>query len=164
MDEIMRKSTLTFNGPLEAGLRAITVLGAAFPRSFDLQRMVAFDYLIVHTSELGGPENLHPEVPIRTPATEVRRNIVQTAIHLMMTRDLVARIVTEDSIRFCAGEMALSFLDALQSPYSLEMKSRADWIVKHLADYSDEDFDELMRRFFDQWVIEFQHIEQETFI
>ncbi|MFO1080284.1 MAG: ABC-three component system middle component 2 [Reyranellaceae bacterium] len=46
----------TFNGPLEAGVRAVSVLGAAYPRAFDLQRLVAFDYLLVHTADIGGPE------------------------------------------------------------------------------------------------------------
>jgi hypothetical protein len=78
----------------------------------------------------------------------------------MMTRDLVERVVTDKGIRFCAGEMAASFLDALQSSYVIELKRRAAWLVQHLADYDDKDFDDLMRRFFDQWVVEFQHAEQ----
>lgn len=160
MEEVMRAPALTFNGPLEAGIRAVAVLGAAYPRTFDLQRMVAFDYLLVHTSELDGPDDLHPDAPIRTPATEVRRKVVQKALHLMMTRDLVDRVVTDKGIRFCAGEMATSFLDALQSSYVIELKLRAIWLVQHLADYGDDDFDDLMRRFFDQWVVEFQHAEQ----
>ena len=160
MEEVMRSPAMTFNGPLEAGVRAVAVLGAAYPRAFDLQRMVAFDYLLVHTSELDGPEDLHPNAPIRTPATEVRRNVVQNALHLMMTRDLVERVVTDNGICFCAGEMAATFLDALQSSYVIELKRRAAWLVQHLADYDDKDFDDLMRGFFDQWVVEFQHAEQ----
>ena len=43
MDEIVagHHKPATFNGPLEAGLRAVAVLGAAHPRTFDLQRLVA---------------------------------------------------------------------------------------------------------------------------
>ena len=32
------RHALTFNGPLEAGVRVVALLGAAFPRAFDLQR------------------------------------------------------------------------------------------------------------------------------
>lgn len=152
----MRIPTVTFNGPLEAGVRAVAILGEAYPRAFDIQRLIVFDYLLVHTSELGGPSDLHPQAPIRTPATEVRRKVVQDALHLMMTRELVDRVIDDGGIRFRAGEMAASFLDALQCPYLIELKRRAEWIVHHLADYSNEDFDSLMRRFFDQWVAEFQ--------
>jgi len=160
MDEMSRGSALTFNGPLEAGVRAVAILGAAFPRSFDIQRLTAFDYLLVRTSQLGGPTDLHPATPIQTPATEVRRKVVQDAVHLMMTRDLITRSVHENGIRYCAGEAASMFLDSLQTPYLKELKERARWIVHHLAGYSDDEFDQLMRRFFDMWVVEFQDVER----
>ncbi|GAA0462694.1 ABC-three component system middle component 2 [Sphingomonas molluscorum] len=156
----MSSGNLTFNGPFEAGMRAVAILAAAFPRELDIQRLTAFDYLLVHTEMLGGPEDLHPETPISTPATQVRRSIVQDGLHLMMTRDLVARSARANGIVYQAGELAETFLDALQSPYSTKLKNRAEWLVKHLGSYEEDDFDRLMRRFFDQWVMEFQHIEQ----
>jgi hypothetical protein len=71
MDEVAGDQfSLTFNGPLEAGVRAVAVLGSAFPRGYDIQRLTAFDYLLVRTHQLGGPDDLHPTTPIRTPATE----------------------------------------------------------------------------------------------
>ncbi|MEA3004449.1 MAG: hypothetical protein QOH81_3237 [Sphingomonadales bacterium] len=160
MDEVGIGRTLTFNGPLEAGVRAVAILGAAYPRSFDLQRLVAFDYLLIRTSKLGGPTDLHPATPIQTPATEVRRKVVQDALYMMMTRDLVSRRVAAHGICYAAGEATSLFLDSLQSPYLRDLKVRAAWLVHHLADYSDDQFDELMRRFFDQWVVEFQTVEQ----
>jgi hypothetical protein len=161
MDEIVpRDQTLTFNGPLEAGIRAVAVLGAAFPRSFDAQRLTAFDYLLVRTRQLGGPDDLHPATPIQTPATEVRRKVVQDALYLMMTRDLITRRVENNGIRFAAGEAASMFLDSLRTPYLKGLKFRAGWLVHHLASYSDDEFDAMMRRFFDRWVVEFQDIER----
>ncbi len=67
MDEVARDQfSLTFNGPLEAGVRAVAVLGFAFPRAYDIQRLTAFDYLLVRTHQLGGPDDLHPATPIQT--------------------------------------------------------------------------------------------------
>ncbi len=161
MDKVAGRDTiLTFNGPLEAGVRAVAVLGAAFPRCFDIQRLTAFDYLLVRTSKLGGPEDLHPATPIQTPATEVRRKVVQDALHLMMTRDLITRLIQDDGIRYCAGEAAAMFLDSLRTPYLEGLKDRAEWLVHHLANYTDEEFDGLMHQFFNTWVMEFQHVEQ----
>jgi hypothetical protein len=161
MDEVIREQgTLTFNGPLEAGVRAVAILGAAFPRCFDVQRLTAFDYLLIHTGQIGGPEDLHPATPIQTPATDVRRKTVQDALHLMMTRDLVTRYIDGNGIRFCAGEAASMFLESLRSPYLLELKGRANWLVGHFADTTQSDFDALMRRFFNTWVVEFQDVER----
>jgi hypothetical protein len=94
------------------------------------------------------------------PATEVRRKIVQDALNLMMTRNLVSRSVDKSGIRYGAGEMAAMFMDSLQTSYLARVKDRAGWLVKHLADYEDPSFDALMRQFFDNWVIEFQNAER----
>ncbi|MEO1046376.1 MAG: ABC-three component system middle component 2 [Pseudomonadota bacterium] len=160
MDEMMAQGGLTFNGTLEAGIRAVAVLGAAFPRDFDIQRLTALDYLLVHTELLGGPADLHPEAPIKTPATDVRRRIVQDAVHLMMTRNLIERLPTDSGLRYRAGETAAMFLDALTSPYLKALKERSVWLAEHFAHYDDNAFDALMRRFFDQWVVEFQDVER----
>src|ERR1700722_11447057 len=118
MDEVAsRRPALTFNGPLEAGVRAVAILAAAFPRSFDLQRLTALDYLLVRTRQLGGPDDLHPATPIQTPATEVRRKVVHNALLLMMTRDLIVREVHPDGLRYRAGETAAPFLNSIRTPY-----------------------------------------------
>jgi len=155
-----RLHALTFNGPLEAGVRAVAILGAAFPRAFDLQRLTALDYLLVRTRQLGGPEDLHPTTPIQAPATEVRRKVVHNALLLMMTRDLIVREVYPGGLRYKAGESASPFLNSIRTPYLCALKERAFWLVDYLAPYSDTEFDTLMRRFFDNWIVEFQEVER----
>ncbi len=161
MDEVASpRRALTFNGPLEAGVRAVAILGAAFPRTFDLQRLTALDYLLVRTGQLGGPDDLHPATPIQTPATEVRRRVIYNALLLMMTRDLVVREVHPDGLRYKAGESAAPFLNSIRTPYLCALNARAIWLVDYLAGYGDSEFESLMRRFFDNWVVEFQEMEQ----
>jgi len=161
MDEAVagRRKPATFNGSLEAGLRAVAVLGAATPRSFDLQRLVAFDYLLVHTGDIDGPPSLHPPTPLQSAELLVRRKLVQGALLLMMTRELVAREFGEDGIRFRAGENAVPFLSSLDSEYLQALKARAAWLVDTLGDHSEQELRKVMRRFFDSWVEEFQAAE-----
>lgn len=155
-----RRTPATFNGPLEAGIRAVAVLALAHPSSFDLQRLIAFDYLLVHTGDVGGPDSLHPPVPLHSAELLVRRKLVEQALLLMMTRDLVQREVSADGIRYRAGENAAPFLDALQSSYLSALKRRADWLVGEFGASSEAEFRAVMRRFFDRWVEEFQIAEQ----
>ncbi|SFN99878.1 hypothetical protein SAMN05443579_101217 [Variovorax sp. PDC80] len=162
MDTIMnqeRKPT-TFNGPLEAGIRAVSILGAAYPKTYDLQRLIALDYLLVHTGDIDGPENLHPPTPMHSAELLVRRKLIEQSLLLMMTRDLVAREVTAEGIKYGAGENAATFLSSVSSSYLLALKDRASWLVKTLGDLTDEQFKGMMRRFFDKWVEEFQHVEK----
>jgi hypothetical protein len=162
MDQALDSSRkpATFNGPLEAGVRAVAVLAAAHPDSFDLQRLVALDYLLVHTGDIDGPESLHPPTPLHSAELLVRRKLVEQSLLLMMTRDLVEREMMPDGIRYRAGEGAQPFLDALQSEYIEALKYRAKWLAKRLGSLSDADFRNVMRRFFEQWVEEFQNVER----
>ncbi|AXQ31058.1 threonine transporter [Solimonas sp. K1W22B-7] len=162
MDTIMSqgRKPVTFNGPLEAGIRAVAILGAAYPQSYDLQRLVAFDYLLVHTADVGGPDNLHPPTPIQSAELLVRRKIVEQALLLMMTRDLVEREVTSEGIKYLAGENAATLLSTVSSHYLLALKDRASWLVEVLGKHTDDEFRGVMHRFFDKWVEEFQQVEQ----
>jgi hypothetical protein len=154
------RKPITFNGPLEAGIRAISILGAAYPRTYDLQRLVAFDYLLVHTGEIDGPDNLHPPTPLHSAELLVRRKLVEQSLLLMMTRALVEREITAEGIKYGAGENAATFLSSVSTSYLLALKDRAAWLVGTLGDLTDEQFQSGMRRFFDKWVAEFQQVEQ----
>jgi hypothetical protein len=158
MDEVVvnRRKPATFNGPLEAGLRAVALLGAAYPRYFDLQKLIAFDYLLVHTGDIGGPESLHPPAPLQSAELLVRRKLVEQALLLMMTRNLVEREVSPDGIRYRGGDNAAPFLSMLESDYLIALRERAAWLVDVLGDRSKQEFRDIMRRFFDRWVEEFQ--------
>lgn len=162
MDQEVRrkKKPVTFNGPLEAGIRAVSVLGAAYPRSFDLHRLVAFDYLLVHTGDIGGPDSLHPSAPLQSAELLVRRKLVEQGLLLMMTRELVQRELSSDGIRYRAGENAVPFLSALESLYLTGLKQRAGWLAETFADRPDQEFRNTMRQFFDHWVEEFQTAER----
>jgi hypothetical protein len=150
----------TFNGLLEAGVRAVAILGAAFPLELDLQRLVAFDYLLVHTGDIGGPDSLHPPVPFQSAALMVRRKIVENALLLMMTRDLVRREATDRGFLYQAGENATVFLSSLESDYLVALKERAEWLVSALGKMSELEFRQVTHRFFDKWVEEFQAAEK----
>jgi hypothetical protein len=161
MDKIdPARKPVTFNGPLEAGMRLVALLGAAYPSAFDLQRLVAFDYLLVHTGDIGGPSSLHPPVRLQSAQLLVRRQLVEQALLLMMTRELVEREINAEGILYSAGENAAPFLASLESPYLAALKERATWLASTFSKHTEQQFRGVMRRFVDQWVEEFQTAER----
>src|SRR5258706_12922629 len=90
----------------------------------------------------------------------VRRKLVEQSLLLMMTRNLVRREITPEGIKYSAGENVATFMAAMSSPYMRELKSRAEWLVNTLGSCTDVEFKTIVRRFFDQWVEEFQHVER----
>jgi hypothetical protein len=123
--------------------------------------LIAYDHLLVHTGDLpDGPESLHPPAPMRTAELLVRRGLIERALLLMMTRDLICREADETGFRYKAGENAALFFSIIQSGYIVALRDRADWLVGRLGDLPDSEFRALIRRHFDDWVEEFQVPEQ----
>ena len=147
-----------FNSPLETGLRSLAILEAAFPNCYDLQRLVEMDYLVVHSSDVGGPASLHAPLPLRAGELLVRRQLIERGLLLMMSKGLIERRTASDGIEYVAGDTASPYLASLTAPYTLQLRERARWLVDNLASFTTEEIRGLIRRFFEHWTSEFEAV------
>jgi hypothetical protein len=151
--------TTPLNGPLEVAVRVLMVLVEAFPEHLDLNRLVLLDHGLLHSADLGGPESLHPPVPIRAGELGIKRELVQGGLEVL-TRSGLARMETRlDGIRFWASENAEGFVRLLETEYARALSSRASWVVTHFADLSDEAMREAMRTVSGHWAEEFARVQ-----
>ena len=145
-----------FNGPVEMGLRALSVLTAAFPAAYTLQRLVVFDYFLVHSDDIeGGPEGLHPQTPYRGGEILVRRGVLQDGLTLYESRGLIERLYKDGGIFFAATDKSADFLDTLSTEYLKGLRERADWVVDSFGLLSDADLDAMVRDRIGTWGAEF---------
>lgn len=145
-----------FNGPVEIGLRALCVLTTAFPSGYALQRLVVFDYFLVHSDDIeGGPEGLHPQTPHRGGEILVRRAVLQDGLLLYESRGLVERIYKDGGIFFAATDKSADFLDTLSTDYLMRLRERADWVVDSFGPLADDALDALVRERIGTWGAEF---------
>lgn len=148
-----------FNSPLETGVRSLTILVAAFPAAFDLQRLVEMDYLVVHSGDADGPESLHAPLPLRAGELLVRRGLIEKGLILMMSRGLVKRMPSEDGFLFVAEETAAPFISSLAADYSRRLRERAEWAVGRFQGVSTEEIRRITHRLFERWSSEFQLVQ-----
>lgn len=145
-----------YNGPVEIGLRALCVLTTAFPAAYALQRLVVFDYLLVHSDDVeGGPEGLHPQTPHRGGEILVRRGVLQDGIALYESRGLIARVFKDRGIFFAATDKSADFLDTLFTGYLTDLRARADWVVENFGKIDDAELDAMVRTNIGKWGAEF---------
>jgi hypothetical protein len=145
-----------FNGPVEIGLRALCVLTTAFPAAYSLQRLVVFDYFVVHSDDIeGGPDGLHPQTPHRGGEILVRRGVLQEGLALYESRGLVERIYRDGGIFFAATDKSADFLDTLSSEYLKGLRDRADWVVDGFGLLDDAELDGIVRDRIGTWGAEF---------
>lgn len=161
MGEIMPEPTeryiAPFNGPLEIGLRMTTILNDAYPDAYSLQRLVIFDYLVVHSDDIdGGPKGLHPKTPHRGGELLVRRDAIQKGLYLYMSRNLLERRFQDKGILYAATEHTGAFLDTLEAKYVRDLRERAAWLVSNLGSMTDVEIEDFKRSHIDQWGAEFE--------
>lgn len=145
-----------FNGPVEIGLRALCILNTAFPAECALQRLVVFDYLLVHSDDIeGGPEGLHPKTPHRGGEILVRRGMIQNGLALYESRGLIERVYKNGGIFFAATDKSADFLDTLSTEYLAGLRNRADWVVDRFGALDDSELDSMVRERIGAWGAEF---------
>jgi len=157
----MTRATLPnpFNSPLETGVRSLTILVAAFPAAFDLQRLVEMDYLVVHSGDADGPESLHAPLPLRAGELLVRRGLIEKGLVLMISRNLVRRMPFEDGFRYIAEESAAPFISSLTAEYSRRLMARSEWAVGRFRETSTDEIRHITQRLFERWSSEFQLVQ-----
>lgn len=141
-------------------MRALILLAESYPTQLDLQRLLEFDYIMVHTGDVDGPPSIHPALPLRSGELLVRRELIERGLNLMISRGLVTRHATPLGFMYQAEDDAGPFLDALDADYLTELKDRASWVVDRFHEINDRDIRLMLTRVYDQWSREFQISEQ----
>lgn len=145
-----------FNSPLECGLRTLVLLAAAQPSECDLQRLIFYDYLLVHSGDVpDGPESIHPPTPLRSGEALVRRHWIERGLLLMISRELVVRTFSEKGIMYKASPLTESFLGYMQQPYTKKLRERAQWVIARFGNYPDNQLLDFFKDNLDRWGGEF---------
>ena len=145
-----------FNTPIESGLRSLFVLAAVSPRECDLQRLVIYDYLLVHSDDVtDGPKALHPATPLRSGELLVRRTLVEHGLQLLIRKGLVTKNYTKAGIYFSATPHAGKFLQYLTSEYAKRCADISKWIAGRFQPMSDDQLREFIHENLGRWGTEF---------
>lgn len=155
-------SPAIFNGPVEAGLRALVLLFEAHPAGFDLQRLVTLDYVLVHSADVpNGPPSIHPASPLRRGEVAVRRRVVENGLRLYRERGLLHQHASDAGFEFIADDSAASFLDSFSGDYVDLLRNRAAWVVRTFGHAARADLTVFLNTSVGRWGTEFVMLGEE---
>jgi hypothetical protein len=143
-------------------MRTLFLLDRSRPESLDLARLVLLDYALLHSRDLGGPESLHPALPIRGGEVALKRSLIERGLRVLVRGGLVAVEAGPAGLGYRATDEGHGFLELLTSPYSERLREFADWTVRALADLSDEEIRSRMSDVIDRWSVEFDGASREV--
>ncbi|TDD29239.1 threonine transporter [Kribbella turkmenica] len=139
------------NSPIEVGVRSLVVLNTIYPQALDLTRLTLMDYCLVHSSDLGGPDSVFPEVPSRSGEFGVKRSVLSLGLQLMMRADMVDMLTTDEGLVYRAGEEAAPFLQLLRSDHVASLVRVAEWVVDEFGHLSQDQIRERMTETTSRW-------------
>lgn len=149
-----------FNSPFEVGLRMLIILAITPMKKFDLQRLIYYDYLVLHTNDVGvmnSPVSIHPDTPYRSGEIIVRRHVVQQGLKLMNSKNLLNIIYDENGISYSSSAITQPFLDLLESDYYRKLKKNALWITEYFSEYSETEIKSFVEKNITKWGGEFMY-------
>lgn len=140
-----KKNINPFNNSVESGLRILTILNEAFPKSFDLQNLVYLDYLTIHSADIDKTtQSLHPAVPYRSGEIMVRSSIIERGINLFIAKNLIEKLYNINGIEYKATENAMPFLESLEEIYSINLQEKACWAIGKFLEHSKQELKNIM--------------------
>lgn len=144
------------NSSLEVGLRVLILLDSNYPKTMDIDRLIIYDYLIIHTEDVEvGVKSLHPSTPHRSGELLVRRQLIQEGIRLMESRELIQRHYTSNGIVFGANLLTGPFINYFESEYSRSLKANALLIKEKFEHFNYKDLKTYVMNNLDSWGGEF---------
>jgi hypothetical protein len=143
------------NSPLEVGVRVLMILTEVYPQRLDVTRLVLLDHSVLHSADLGGPESLHPPLPVRAGELGVKRTVIEEGLQVMVRAKLVEMNAGDRGIEFVASDSAYAFVSVLASRYATILHERIEWIFGHFSDLSEDALRTEMRSILSSWAEEF---------
>lgn len=135
------------------------ILSAITPSDADLQRLVNYDYLLIHSGDVSdGPPSLHPAVPFRGSELLIKRDLVRAGLDLMCARELVEKRMTPNGITFSGSELTNAFTGLLRTSYARDLAARATWLAKRFSQMPDSELSEFMSTNIGRWGAEFDRL------
>ena len=157
--EKLERQPRPFNSPLECGLRMLFVLRAAEGKTCDLQRLISYDYLLVHSGDVPhGPDSLHPSVPFRGTEWLIKRELLSTGLNQMFARELIAKSFGKSGILYSATNLTTAFTALLKSDYSNALRERAKWLIGHFGSMDNAALSSFMTDNIGRWGAEFERL------
>lgn len=156
MNIFEERNTSVFNSPLEIGLRVLYLLNELQPEGCDLQRLVYYDYILVHSSDVkGGPKSIHPNIPHRSTEILVKRDLLKKGLTLMNSKQLIESVFVNSGITYKATNLTKPFLEYNRSEYAQRLIETSTWVVNKFKSFSDESLSNFIKNNLDVWGGEF---------
>jgi hypothetical protein len=135
------------------------ILDAAEGNASDLQRLISYDYLLVHSGDVAdGPASLHPSVPFRGTELIVKRDMLLAGLNRMFSRELIEKTFDVSGILYRATALTTAFVALLKTDYAHSLRARSTWVMQRFGAIDDRELSTFMTANVGRWGAEFDQL------
>ncbi|MDD1505888.1 hypothetical protein PVA17_24550 [Lysinibacillus sp. CNPSo 3705] len=147
-----------FNSSLEVALRILVLLNRAESNNFDIDRLVIFDYFILHRNDIDkNQESIHPPLPHRSSEIIIRRKLVQEGLDVLISRGLISTIYHNTGVFYSANRSTSLFVDLLKSTYFSKLTLVVEWVLSKYGNVSTPMLNKIINENIHIWGGEFEY-------
>lgn len=141
----MKMSNNLFNSPFEMMLRVLLLLSQDKENYYSVDRIVLLDFISCYAADFQLPySNLHGTNNYKFGEIASRRQLVQEAVKLLVTRGLID-VKVEKGYWFSISDLGFNYANKLESSYATEYREIFRSAIKKYRKESDENILNLVR-------------------
>lgn len=149
------KNIKLYNTPYEVGVRILILLDEC-KSTLDLQRIVIYDYLILHYGDVDkNYESLHPSNPFHATELVIKRELVKEGLNLICKKGLIDIEYSSEGFYYHINSMGEGLLEYFESKYFNQMKCFAKVVNKRFDKMVKEELNIYINDNIGKWKGEF---------
>jgi len=150
------RNSKSFNTPLEYALRSLFLIKYAGNIGIDLDRLIAYDYLLLNTGDIdNAPESIHPAIPFRSAQLLIKREIIQKGLSILLSKGLINIQFTKKGFLYYPNQLTEVFLGYFETEYAELLENRANWVINSFNNYNSKQLERFISKNLDKWGGEF---------
>ncbi len=150
-----RDSSL-FNTPLEISLRCMFLLSKFHSEKLSIDKLIYLDYFIVHSSDvIKKSKSLHPKYPFRSTEIVVKREVLNKALILLISKELIKVGFSDIGIDYQISDIGMKVLQYFESPYAKLIKEMSELVYNNFKDYTEQQLLDVINSNIEKWGSEF---------
>lgn len=153
----MEKEVKILNGTFEVALRLLAIMTTC-KKTMTVERLAIYSYFALYLSDLSeDEENLHPAIPYRNSSYINSRDVILSALYMLLSKGVVTCDFSNRSVKFSATELGSLLFEQIDSEYKQKL---VDSILKAhhlLGSKSDSALNRLVYDKMAEWGSEFTY-------
>lgn len=150
------KNIKLYNTPYEVGIRILILLNEC-KDILDLQRIIIYDYLILHYGDVDkNYESLHPSNPFHATELIIKRQLVKEGLDLICKKGLIDIDYSDKGFYYQINKIGENFLQYIESKYSDQIRYYSNLVNKRFGKMTEEELNGYINYNIGKWKGEFE--------